>query len=382
MKITDPFDEFGCLLFDETLMQERLPYPIYKRWKETVAKEDSLDRNTADAIAHAMKRWAQENGATHFTHWFQPMTGSTAEKHDSFIEPDENGQPLVRFSGKSLIKGEPDASSFPSGGLRATFEARGYTYWDCTSPAFIRDNVLCIPTIFVSYNGESLDKKAPLLKSIEAISAAATRIVNIFGDKDVKRVIPMVGLEQEYFLVDKRYFEQRQDLRRAQRGPRRDLPAATGEVDNCLPLRGLQRLLERSLQRGERRRALRTQRLPRLQPVRKRREVRRRDQLPGLDAAKFQHGLPNQLAWFAGGGRQLSHQLIERIMLGWQQRAQGRRALLRLRDRQLAMLQQMQNVLQLRLAEGMQRRLPIMLTNIIAHRLAVIALTEQIAELR
>ncbi|WP_302558695.1 glutamine synthetase III family protein [Holdemania filiformis] len=212
MKITDPFDEFGCLLFDETLMQERLPYPIYKRWKETVAKEDSLDRNTADAIAHAMKRWAQENGATHFTHWFQPMTGSTAEKHDSFIEPDENGQPLVRFSGKSLIKGEPDASSFPSGGLRATFEARGYTYWDCTSPAFIRDNVLCIPTIFVSYNGESLDKKAPLLKSIEAISAAATRIVNIFGDKDVKRVIPMVGLEQEYFLVDKRYFEQRQDL--------------------------------------------------------------------------------------------------------------------------------------------------------------------------
>ena len=212
MKITDPFDEFGCLLFDETLMQERLPYPIYKRWKETVAKEDSLDRNTADAIAHAMKRWAQENGATHFTHWFQPMTGSTAEKHDSFIEPDENGQPLVRFSGKSLIKGEPDASSFPSGGLRATFEARGYTYWDCTSPAFIRDNVLCIPTIFVSYNGESLDKKAPLLKSIQAISAAATRIVNIFGDKDVKRVIPMVGLEQEYFLVDKRYFEQRQDL--------------------------------------------------------------------------------------------------------------------------------------------------------------------------
>ena len=212
MKITDPFDEFGCLLFDETLMQERLPYPIYKRWKETVAKEDSLDRNTADAIAHAMKRWAQENGATHFTHWFQPMTGSTAEKHDSFIEPDENGQPLVRFSGKSLIKGEPDASSFPSGGLRATFEARGYTYWDCTSPAFIRDNVLCIPTVFVSYNGESLDKKAPLLKSIEAISAAATRIVNIFGDKDVKRVIPMVGLEQEYFLIDKRYFERRQDL--------------------------------------------------------------------------------------------------------------------------------------------------------------------------
>lgn len=212
MKITDPFAEFGSMLFDESLMKERLPYPIYKKWKETVAKEDSLDRNTADAIAHAMKRWAQENGATHFTHWFQPMTGSTAEKHDSFIEPGEDGKPLVRFSGKSLIKGEPDASSFPSGGLRATFEARGYTYWDCTSPAFIRDHVLCIPTVFVSYNGESLDKKAPLLKSIDAISTAATRIVNIFGDKEVRRVTPMVGLEQEYFLIDKRFFEQREDL--------------------------------------------------------------------------------------------------------------------------------------------------------------------------
>ena len=212
MKITDPFENFGCLLFDETLMRERLPYPIYKKWKETVAKEDSLDRNTADAIAHAMKRWAQENNATHFTHWFQPMTGSTAEKHDAFIEPGDDGKPLVRFSGKSLIKGEPDASSFPSGGLRATFEARGYTYWDCTSPAFIRDNVLCIPTVFVSYNGESLDKKAPLLKSMDAISTAATRIVNIFGDKDVRRVIPMVGLEQEYFLIDKKYFTQREDL--------------------------------------------------------------------------------------------------------------------------------------------------------------------------
>lgn len=212
MKITDPFAEFGSMLFDESLMKERLPYPIYKKWKETVAKEDSLDRNTADAIAHAMKRWAQENGATHFTHWFQPMTGSTAEKHDSFIEPGEDGKPLVRFSGKSLIKGEPDASSFPSGGLRATFEARGYTYWDCTSPAFIRDHVLCIPTVFVSYNGESLDKKAPLLKSIDVISTAATRIVNIFGDKEVRRVTPMVGLEQEYFLIDKRFFEQREDL--------------------------------------------------------------------------------------------------------------------------------------------------------------------------
>lgn len=159
-----------------------------------------------------MKTWAMEKGATHFTHWFQPLTGSTAEKHDSFIEPGEYNQPISRFSGKSLIKGEGDASSFPSGGLRATFEARGYTYWDCTSPAFLRDNVLCIPTIFVSYNGETLDKKAPLLKSAEAISKQATRIVNLFKDKDIKQVNAMVGLEQEYFLIDKELYKQRKDL--------------------------------------------------------------------------------------------------------------------------------------------------------------------------
>lgn len=207
-----PFDDFGINLFSESVMKECLPHPIYKKWKTATKKEDALDRPTADAIAHAMKTWAMEKGATHFTHWFQPLTGSTAEKHDSFIEPGEYNQPISRFSGKSLIKGEGDASSFPSGGLRATFEARGYTYWDCTSPAFLRDNVLCIPTIFVSYNGETLDKKAPLLKSAEAISKQATRIVNLFKDKDIKQVNAMVGLEQEYFLIDKELYKQRKDL--------------------------------------------------------------------------------------------------------------------------------------------------------------------------
>lgn len=207
-----PFEEFGIHLFDERVMKEELPHPVYAKWKTAARKEDALDQGTADAIAHAMKTWAMAQGATHFTHWFQPMTGSTAQKLDSFIEPGEYGQPLSRFSGKSLIKGEGDASSFPSGGLRATFEARGYTYWDCTSPAFLRDHVLCIPTIFVSYNGETLDKKAPLLKSIEALSKQATRIVNTFKEKDIKQVMPMVGLEQEYFLVDKQLYRQRMDL--------------------------------------------------------------------------------------------------------------------------------------------------------------------------
>ena len=207
-----PFDDFGINLFSESVMKECLPHPIYTKWKTATRKEDALDRPTADAIAHAMKKWAMDKGVTHFTHWFQPLTGSTAEKHDSFIEPGDHDQPISRFSGKSLIKGEGDASSFPSGGLRATFEARGYTYWDCTSPAFLRDNVLCIPTIFVSYNGETLDKKAPLLKSAEAISKQATRIVNLFKDKDIKHVNAMVGLEQEYFLIDKELYLQRKDL--------------------------------------------------------------------------------------------------------------------------------------------------------------------------
>ena len=217
MQNKHPFDNFGTNLFSEQVMKECLPHPIYMKWKTATNKEDALDRPTADAIAHAMKTWAMEKGCTHFTHWFQPLTGSTAEKHDSFIEPGDFNQPISRFSGKSLIKGEGDASSFPTGGLRATFEARGYTYWDCTSPAFIRNNVLCIPTIFVSYNGETLDKKAPLLKSVEAISKQATRIVNLFKDKDIKQVKPMVGLEQEYFLIDKKQYLQRKDLMHTQR---------------------------------------------------------------------------------------------------------------------------------------------------------------------
>jgi len=211
--IEKPFEDFGCLVFGEREMADRLPKPIYQSWKRTVANEGTLDRQTADAIAHAMKRWAMEKGVTHFTHWFQPMTGGTAEKHDSFIEPNADGEPIARFSGKMLIKGEPDASSFPSGGLRATFEARGYTYWDVTSPVFIRDKVLCIPTVFVSYNGEALDRKEPLLKSISALSSAATKVVNLLGDKDVKSCDISVGLEQEYFLIDRKHFNQRADLK-------------------------------------------------------------------------------------------------------------------------------------------------------------------------
>lgn len=209
----DLFKDFGSKVFGEKEMKSRLPRPVYLSWKKTVANEEMLDRTTADAIAHAMKLWALNNGATHFTHWFQPMTGGTAEKHDSFLEPDMNGEPFARFSGKMLIKGEPDASSFPNGGLRTTFEARGYTYWDVKSPVFIRDNILCIPTVFVSYSGEALDKKDPLLKSLEALSKAATRVVNILGDKDVKSCDISVGLEQEYFLIDRKYFERRLDLR-------------------------------------------------------------------------------------------------------------------------------------------------------------------------
>ena len=209
----DLFKDFGSKVFGEKEMKSRLPRPVYLSWKKTAVNEEMLDRTTADAIAHAMKLWALDNGATHFTHWFQPMTGGTAEKHDSFLEPDMNGEPFARFSGKMLIKGEPDASSFPNGGLRTTFEARGYTYWDVKSPVFIRDNILCIPTVFVSYSGEALDKKDPLLKSLEALSKAATRVVNILGDKDVKSCDISVGLEQEYFLIDRKYFDRRLDLR-------------------------------------------------------------------------------------------------------------------------------------------------------------------------
>ena len=208
-----PFEEFGSKVFSEKEMLERLPSPVYKAWKKTLASEGQLDRPTADAIAHAMKRWAMEHGATHFTHWFQPLNGTTAEKHDAFVEPDGEGEPIARFSGKMLIKGEPDASSFPSGGLRATFEARGYTYWDVTSPAFIKDDVLCIPTVFVSYNGEALDRKEPLLKSLDALSIRATKVCNLLGDDSVKSCDISVGLEQEYFLIDKKYYDQRLDLK-------------------------------------------------------------------------------------------------------------------------------------------------------------------------
>jgi len=207
-----PFDDFGIHLFSETVMRDRLPSPIFKKWKTAVAKEDSLDRQTADAIAHAMKIWAIEHGATQFSHWFQPLNGTTAEKHDSFLEKDEYGDAFSRFSGKTLIKGETDGSSFPSGGLRATFEARGYTYWDITSPAFIRGTVLCIPTIFVSYNGEPLDQKAPLLRAIDVLSVEATRIANALGEKNVKRVTMQCGLEQEYFLVNLEDYRHRPDL--------------------------------------------------------------------------------------------------------------------------------------------------------------------------
>jgi glutamine synthetase len=209
--MSHPFDEFGIFQFSESVMQESLPSPVFKAWKTAVAKEQPLDRTTADAIAHAMKVWAMSHGATHFTHWFQPLTGSTAEKHDAFVSR-EDGKPVAHFSGKTLIKGETDGSSFPSGGLRATFEARGYTYWDISSPAFIREKVLCIPSIFVSYNGEPLDQKAPLLRALDVMGKEATRVVQALGDKQVKDVKMMMGLEQEYFLIDYDYFTAREDL--------------------------------------------------------------------------------------------------------------------------------------------------------------------------
>lgn len=210
--MTHPYDSFGIHQFSEALMKERLPHPVFTRWKTAVAKEEPLDRTTADAIAHAMKVWALEHGCTHFSHWFQPLTGQTAEKHDSFLSRDEAGLPVTRFSGKTLIKGETDGSSFPSGGLRATFEARGYTYWDISSPAFIRDKVLCIPSIFISYNGEPLDQKAPLLKALDVLGKEATRVTQALGDKHVKDVRMSIGLEQEYFLVDHDLFDLRKDL--------------------------------------------------------------------------------------------------------------------------------------------------------------------------
>lgn len=202
---------FGSLVFNETVMKDRLPTATYKAFKESVLKNHPLDLSMANIIANAMKDWALENGATHFTHWFQPMTGITAEKHESFIAPTAEGRVIMDFSGKELIQGEPDASSFPSGGLRATFEARGYTAWDPTSYAFIKDNCLCIPTAFCSYTGETLDKKTPLLRSMIAVSKAACRILKLIGI-ETDKVISTVGPEQEYFLVDKKMWEKRKDL--------------------------------------------------------------------------------------------------------------------------------------------------------------------------
>ena len=205
-------DMFGCLVFNDDVMREKLPKDTYKAVKKSMYEGKSLDSSVANIVANAMKDWAIEKGATHFTHWFQPMTGITAEKHDSFITPVGDGKVIMDFSGKELIKGESDASSFPSGGLRATFEARGYTAWDPTSYAFIKDNSLCIPTAFCSYGGHALDKKTPLLRSMEEISFQAMRIVKLFGNEDVKRVVTTAGPEQEYFLVDKNLYKQRRDL--------------------------------------------------------------------------------------------------------------------------------------------------------------------------
>ena len=203
---------FGSLVFNDSVMKARLPKETYKALKNTIQAGKSLDLEVANVVANAMKDWAIEKGATHYTHWFQPMTGVTAEKHDSFIYPDKDGKIIMEFSGKELVKGEPDASSFPSGGLRATFEARGYTAWDPTSYAFIKDGTLCIPTAFCSYSGEALDKKTPVLRSMEALNKQALRILKLFGKDDVKKVITTVGPEQEYFLVDKDMYDKRPDL--------------------------------------------------------------------------------------------------------------------------------------------------------------------------
>ena len=210
--MTSVTELFGSMVFDDRTMEARLPKETYRALQQTIKKGKHLDIEVATVVANAMKDWAIERGATHFTHWFQPMTGITAEKHDSFISPKDGGKIIMEFSGKELIKGEPDASSFPSGGLRATFEARGYTAWDATSYAFIKDGVLCIPTVFCSYGGEALDQKTALLRSMEAINRQALRVLHLFGNTDATSVKTTVGPEQEYFLVDKEMFDRRKDL--------------------------------------------------------------------------------------------------------------------------------------------------------------------------
>ena len=208
---------FGSMVFNDNVMREKLPKDVYKKLVKTIKNGERLDLELANVVAHAMKEWAIEKGATHFTHWFQPMTGITAEKHTSFITQGEGGSIRMEFTGKELAQGEPDASSFPSGGLRTTFEARGYTAWDPTSYAFIKDNTLCIPTVFCSYGGEALDKKTPLLRSMEVLEKEAKRILKLFGHNDVGRVYTTVGAEQEYFLIDRELYLQRQDLRYCKR---------------------------------------------------------------------------------------------------------------------------------------------------------------------
>ena len=230
-------DIFGENVFNDSVMQERLPKKVYKKLREVIEEGKELDLETADVVAHEMKEWAIEKGATHYTHWFQPLTGVTAEKHDSFITaPMPNGKVLMSFSGKELIKGEPDASSFPSGGLRATFEARGYTAWDCTSPAFVRQDAagatLCIPTAFCSYTGEALDQKTPLLRSMAAINEQSLRLLRLFGNTTSKKVTPSVGPEQEYFLVDKEKYLKRKDLIYAGRTLFGAPPAKGQEMDD------------------------------------------------------------------------------------------------------------------------------------------------------
>ena len=204
---------FGCMVFNEDTMRERLSTASYKAWKQCITDGTPLSISIANEIAEAMKQWAVERGCTHYTHWFQPMTGVTAEKHDSFITPAGGGKIMMEFSGSELVRGEPDASSFPSGGLRATFEARGYTAWDPTCFAFIKDGSLCIPTVFCSYSGEALDKKTPLLRSMDEVSRQAVRILRLFGDTETKRVTAQGGPEQEYFLVDKEQYARRRDLK-------------------------------------------------------------------------------------------------------------------------------------------------------------------------
>ena len=209
---TNMAEIFGSNVFNDSVMRTVLPKAIYKQMRKTIEESIPLDAQVAEVVASAMKDWAISKGATHFTHWFQPMTGVTAEKHDSFISPTPDGRVILEFSGKELIKGEPDASSFPSGGLRATFEARGYTAWDCTSPAFVKDGSLFIPTAFASYTGEALDKKTPLLRSMDAINRQAMRVLKLLGNTSTCRVVTTVGPEQEYFLIDKKLFEERKDL--------------------------------------------------------------------------------------------------------------------------------------------------------------------------